>query len=178
MAIRQPGGWGCGRPFAALLLGCLVVARSAHAEEAPEETKVAVGFSNLLARIDKDEIGFAKPQFRVHILEALRDAGFNAVGAENLVFDKDDAEKADLVLGGTVKELECRSPSNDMRCRVGIEWQLLDRERDQVVYRVLTRFAAYHLPRDKDASVGRTLTLGALSSLLKRPRFQELLNTK
>jgi len=151
---------------------------SARAEAAPASTKVAVGFSNLLARIDKDQIGFAKPEYRVHILEALRGTGFNAVGAENLVFGKDDSDRADFVLGGTVTELDCVTYFSTLRCRIGIEWQLLDRERDEVVYRVLTRFVGLGLPQRNDPSVGKMLTLGALSRLTARPRFKELLNAE
>ena len=67
----------------------------------------AIGFSNLLVRIEgQDEIAFAGNDFRVLILEALRKAGFRAVGAENLVFGQDRSNQADYVLGGTVKELE------------------------------------------------------------------------
>src|SRR5438874_4218354 len=69
----------------------------------------AIGFSTLILRIEgQDEIGIAGQDFRVVILEALRKAGFHAVGAENLVFGKDRANQADYVLGGTVRELECR----------------------------------------------------------------------
>jgi len=162
------------------VLVTLIGARSARAEDAPApaSTKVAVGFSNLLARIDKDEIGLAKPEYRVHILEALRGAGFNAVGAENLVFNKDDSDKADYVLGGTVTELDCITYWSTLRCRIAIEWQLLDRERDEVVYQVLTRFVGLGLSQQPDPSVGKLLTLGALSRLMARPRFFELLNAE
>ncbi|HKO47315.1 MAG TPA: hypothetical protein VJV79_06310 [Polyangiaceae bacterium] len=69
--------------------------------------RFTLSIRKLLARIDKDEIGLAKPEYRVHIIEALRRSGFNAVGAENLVFGKDDSDEADFVLGGTVTELDC-----------------------------------------------------------------------
>src|SRR5262245_39373722 len=137
------GRWARRAQCAALLLSCVGLARPALAEEQKARPKAAIGFSNLIARLENDEIGFAKPEFRVHILEALRDAGFNAVGAESLVFGKDDAERADLVLGGTVTELRCRSWSGQLRCLVGIEWQVLDRESDQIVYRVLSRYAGF-----------------------------------
>jgi S1-C subfamily serine protease len=132
----------------------------------------------LVARLDNDEIGFAKAEYRVHILEALRSAGFNAVGAESLVFGKDEADRADVVLGGTVTELRCVRLRGQLRCSIGVEWQLLDRERDQVVYRVLSRYGNLDLPRENDALVGRTLTLGALGSLMKRARFKQLLNAE
>lgn len=91
---------------------------------------------DLVAGLDNDEIGFAKAEYRVHILEAQRRAGFNAVGAESLVFGKDEADRADVVLGGTVTELRCVRLRGQLRGSIGVEWQLLDRERDQVAYRV------------------------------------------
>src|SRR5688572_14232939 len=124
---------------AALFLVCSSLSKPGRAQNAATSQKVAVGFSNLVARLDDDEIGFAGAAYRVHILEALRGAGFNAVGAESLVFGKDEAERADVVLGGTVKELKCRPLRRRLRCSVGIEWQVLDLERDEVVYRVLAR---------------------------------------
>lgn len=150
-------------------------AAQGHAEtKPPPSAHVAIGFSNLVARIDDDEIGFAKAEYRVHILEAMRDAGFNAVGAESLVFNRDNSEEADLLLGGTVKELACTGKSAKLRCSVGIEWQLLSRESDEVVYRVLSRFAALDLPKNNNAAAGKTLLLGALKRLLTRPRFKQL----
>ncbi|RYZ03068.1 MAG: serine protease [Myxococcales bacterium] len=166
------GGW---KNVVALLAGALSLLLTAHAGAKDAATaKVPIGFSNLVARLDDDQIGFARPEYRVFALEALRKAGYNAVGAENLVFGKDDAEKADLVLGGTVKELQCRTLRGWLRCSVGIEWQLLDRESDRVVYQVLTRHAEYRLPSDNDAAAGKALTLGALRALMKRATFQRL----
>lgn len=160
------------------LLASVLHAGSASAEEPDVKHKVAVGFSNLVARVDNDEIGFAKPEYRVHILEALRDGGFNAVGAENLVFEKDESARADMVLGGIVKELTCRQVTRRLRCSVGIEWQLLDRERDEVVYRVLTRYAGFDLSPDNAPAAGKALTMGALRRLMGRPRFIKLLSAE
>lgn len=157
----------------ALLAVALSVSLHATGEEKPGGTaRVAIGFSNLVARLDDDQIGFARGEYRVFVLEELRRAGYNAVGAENLVFGKDEAEKADLVLGGTVKELECRLLGGSLRCSVGIEWQLLDRASDRVVYRVLARHTEYQVPKDNDAAASKALTLGALRQLLKRPTFR------
>jgi hypothetical protein len=94
-----------------------------------EEHEVAIGFSNLVARLDgTDDIGFAKAEYRVYILEALRSAGLNAVGAESLVFSRDESERADLILGGTVRELACRSTGATRACRIGIVWEVLGKE--------------------------------------------------
>ena len=86
-----------------LLLVCGLVAGAARAEP-PSATK-ALGFSNLVFRLaGGDQVGIADQDFRVHILEDLRGRGFNAVGAENLVFGSDHGSRADLMLGGTVTE--------------------------------------------------------------------------
>jgi serine protease Do len=158
------------------LLACLHP-RQGLAEGDEASRKVAIGFSSLVARLADDHIGFAKAEYRVHVLEALRAAGYHAVGAESLVFGKDEGENARLLLGGTVKELTCVELYSQVRCKVGIEWQLLDRQTDDVVYRVLTRHASLDLPRN-DAVAGRELVLGALGSLLKRERFKALLDQK
>jgi serine protease Do len=169
----NPSRW---KRVVTVLTGALVALAWAvpAAAEPSAVGKVAIGFSNLVARLDNDQIGFARPDYRVFMLEALRRAGYNAVGAENLVFGKDDAEKADLLLGGTVKELDCDQVGGSLRCSVGIEWELLDRESDRVVYRVLSRHAELSLPKKNDVAAGKALTLGALRKLMQRPMFRQL----
>jgi S1-C subfamily serine protease len=158
-----------------------LVAPAAAAAEPPSgaaDTRLRIGFSNLVARLDNDEIGLAKAELRVHLIEALRGAGYNAVGAESLVFDRDKGELADVLLGGTVRELECRKVSKQTTCRIGIEWELLDREQDVIVYRMLAR----HIDRNVDPAHGaiaaKRLVLGALQVLLTRPHFRDLLGRK
>jgi len=68
-----------------------------RAEDEGDDTRPALGFSNLVVRLEQDDrIGLASADFRVHILEALRHEGFRAVGFENLVFGKNDSNKAEL----------------------------------------------------------------------------------
>lgn len=170
-SIRR--GWLC------VLAACTATFAPRLADAQPssesQDSKVRVGFSNLVARLDKDEIGFAKAEYRVHILEALRAAGFNAVGAESLVFEKDEGQNAEYVLGGTVRELACRRVARHENCRVGIQWELLDRARDAIIYRAFSRYMERGVDRDSPALAGRRLTLGALGDLLARPHFRELL---
>jgi serine protease Do len=167
------------RFLAGILAACAAVLVPGQASAQPQsklqDAKVRVGFSNLVARLDKDEIGFAKAEYRVHILEALRGAGFNAVGAESLVFEKDEGQRAEYVLGGTVRELACQYVGRHDNCRVGIEWELLDRERDVVVYRAVSRYMERAVDLAGPALAGRKLTLGALADLMRRPRFTQLL---
>jgi serine protease Do len=169
----------CAR-LAACVLSLAFGPQTGHAQplSKSQDPQVRIGFSNLVARLDRDEIGFAKAEYRVHILEALRAAGFNAVGAESLVFEKDEGQRADLVLGGTVRELECRYVNRHNNCRVGIQWELLDREQDTIIYRTFARSMAREVDRETPAAAGRRLTLGALTNLMQRPRFAELLRRK
>jgi S1-C subfamily serine protease len=135
-----------------------------------------IGFSNLVFRLDDDRIGIATENYRVYILEELRSAGLAAVGAENLVFGRDEAAKAELLLGGTVMDLECRENKPNINCRIGIEWQLLDANREVVVYKALTRSAQYGInEKKKPAGLAKRLVIGALHSLLARDRFRRAL---
>lgn len=163
---------------AACLWSTLASVADAQPLAAAADARVRIGFSNLVMRLDSDEIGFAKAEYRVQILQALRAAGYNAVGAESLVFNRDEGEQADVVLGGTVRELECKAVGAETNCRVGIEWELLDRERDTVVYRLLARHAEVHIERKNDALTAKRLTLGALQELLAHGRFRQLLSQK
>ena len=46
--------------------------------------KVPIGISNLVVRLDgRDDIGLASADFKIHLIERMRDRGFTAVGAEN-----------------------------------------------------------------------------------------------
>ena len=140
--------------------------------------RVAVTFSKLLFRVEKeDEIGVAKHDYRVFILEDLRARGFNAVGAENLVFEKDDSDRADYVLGGTVREVKCRERAGKIaNCYLGIEWELLDTQRDEVVYKALARHAVLELDKETSPStIGKRLVLGNLDRLLARAQLKALL---
>jgi hypothetical protein len=131
-----------------------------------------LGFSNLVFRLEStDEIGIAGEDFRVHILESLRENGFNAVGAESLVFGKDASRRAELLLGGTVRELDCIEKYGRLNCRIGVEWQLLDVMRDAVVYTVMSRHREIGGLRTNLKPFGKNLLMGALLALMSRSQF-------
>jgi S1-C subfamily serine protease len=135
---------------------------------------VPLGFSRLVVRLDgSDEIGIAA-DFHVRLIEHMRARGFDAVGAENLVFGKDESGRAKYVVGGTVKEVACMTKGLRVRCRVGVEWQLLDVARDEVVYSVMTR-ATKEVPGDQKDRMAGGLLDAAMDRLLDRPRFRERL---
>jgi S1-C subfamily serine protease len=126
-------------------------------------------------RLDgSDEIGIASADFHVRLIEHMRARGFDAVGAENLVFNKDESNRAQYVVGGTVKEVACLGTVMDVRCRVGVEWQLLDVQRDKVVYSVMIR-STKELPSNQKDRMAGILLDAAMDRLLDRPRFRESL---
>lgn len=141
--------------------------------------RVPIGFSKLIVRLDgRDEIGIASADFHIRLLERMRSKGFVAVGAENLVFGKDESRRAEFLLGGTLREVECVPHGWASNCRIGIEWQVLDVARDEVVYTALTRAVVYDTSLNDKEKVAGALVDGALDSLLGRDMFRRTLAKK
>jgi S1-C subfamily serine protease len=137
---------------------------------------VPLGFSRLIVRLEgSDEIGIAGADFHVRLLEHMRARGFAAVGAENLVFDKDESNRAQFMVGGTVKEVACDQKMLKISCRIGVEWQLLDVSRDRVVYTAMVRPTVMDLPSDRKEHMAGLLLDAAMDRLLDRPHFREAL---
>ena len=145
-------------------------------EALPPVPSVPISITNLLVRLEgRDEVGFANVDYRIHLIEHLRARGFNAVGAENLLFEKDESRRAAFRIGGIVRELQCVQMRGGTRCAVGVEWQVLDVARDAVAYAVLTRSAVYDIAKDDVNRIGSRLLIGSLDSLLVRPEFRTML---
>lgn len=127
-------------------------------------------FARLVLRVPEiQEIRVSGDELRVKLLDEMRRFGYPAVGAESLVFDRDRSEKARFQLGGTIKELRCAYERAGVeRCWIGIEWELLDRRVEGVVYRVLTRATA---SGGQPEVVGEQLVMAAFHSLLARQAF-------
>ncbi len=169
----NPHAGAAARWCALLLLGVAVLLGQSPASA--KSNARPIGFSNLVIRIEADDmLGIDDGKYRVYILEELRKNGYNAVGAENLVFNKDRSDAAELALGGTVTELECAKPRGGMSCRIGVEWQVLDVKSDTVVYRVLTRAVQRYIPPAQEPQMGKRLLTGALESLMSRPAFKSV----
>lgn len=171
MEISRCLGW-----WLRLMVACCLVTGAARAE--PKAVQKALGFSNLVFRpAGGDQVGIAGEDFRVHILEDLRERGFNAVGAENLVFGSDHGAQADLMLGGTVTELTCQPSSthSNVSCVMGVEWQVLDVASDLVVYKLLSRGRVLDAPKEPASTLGKRLVVANLASLSQRATFRRLL---
>jgi serine protease Do len=138
-------------------------------------------FTRLVFRLEnEDDIGLGKAEFRVHFLEELRRLGYPAVGAESLVFDRDNSNQARFLLGGTVTDLTCLGnvrAAAPRSCEISVAWEVMDADLDRLVYRVTTKAEVRRGDRDL-ATMGRELMMGALHSLLARPRFVESLRRR
>jgi serine protease Do len=164
-----------------LVVGLSVPARAAG--PAPLRVRAeqleSLAFSNLIVRVKGEAwIGAAPDAVRVEALEHLRRRGYPALGAESLVFDQDKSSEARFLLGGTVVDVDCLRGS---RCRVAVDWELFDRSRGQVVYRVRAWFASFDVrlntPENREKSA-LELVLGALDALLSRSRFVDTLKKR
>jgi hypothetical protein len=137
---------------------------------------VPIGFSKLVVRLEgRDEVGIAGRDYSVALLEEMRARGFQAVGAENLVFGKDESSRAEYLVGGTVREVACVERWQATSCRIGIEWQVLDITRDEVVYSVMSRAALLDTPPDERGKIAGRLLLRAMDMLLARDNFRSVL---
>ena len=131
----------------------------------------SVTFARLVLRLPgAGEISVAGESARIQFLETLRANGYPAMGAESVVFDQDSSEKARFALGGTAGELECSPTAHPpwRRCSLGIQWEVMDRQRKTVTYRTITRHLATGADPDR---LGAELVQGAFQSLLSRPAF-------
>jgi S1-C subfamily serine protease len=165
----------------ATALTCAAPPSSARGETskpttAPKLAGAAVGFSKLIVRIKgRDEIGIASDDHRVRLLERMRAKGLHAVGAEDLVFGKDEGRRAEYLLGGTVRELECAEREEKLNCRLGVLWQLLDVERAARVSSGMSRAAVLDVaPSAREHLAGRLVT-AVLDRLLAREGFRAAL---
>jgi hypothetical protein len=168
---RTNDGWGrwlslaLASPWALLILLVAGVARAQGEPRALDFSELAFGIAG------NDALGLAQGDFRVLILEELGNQGFATVGANSLPSGKDAGQTAELLLGGTARDLECRAVPG--ACRLAIEWELRDAQRAVVVYRALTRAVVDGVNLNKPADAGSRLVLLALRSLTQRSTFRE-----
>jgi S1-C subfamily serine protease len=140
-----------------------------------------ITFSRLILRLEReDDIGVGKAEFRVRFLEEMRRLGYPAVGAESLIFDKDNSGQARFLLGGTVTELVCNIVGGFRPyrlCGVAVLWEVMDSDLDRVVYKVVTKHEMGGTVY-QDPALARDLVMGAFRSLLSRPRFVDVLRRR
>ncbi|MBN2801964.1 MAG: serine protease [Deltaproteobacteria bacterium] len=152
-----------------------------HAAEnnSQKEKMHTITFSELIIRTnDSVEISSVTDGIKVQMIEELRKNGFNALGAENIVFGKDKSDEATFALGGTVTKLNCKGLDNvyaDSACQIMITWELFDTRVDAVIYKVDTTSKVESITDSNKAEKFKSLFSLALQSLMSRSKFKEFL---
>lgn len=148
--------------------------RAAPIDVAEQEQSASITVARLILR-DDSELGAiysTDGAWRVVALETLRAHGYDARGAENLVFGQDNSHQTKYALGGEVTDGECWGPSYNLSCWVQVDWQLLDTRTQQVVYSQSVQ-GSWRGPASEDI-VGLALQ-GALEGLLSYEGFHTLM---
>lgn len=128
---------------------------------------------------DVAEVAAAKDGIKLMIIEQLRSAGHDARGGENLVFGKDESSTARFLLGGMVRDMDCIDRGYGTgRCQIEVNWSLLDKKIDKVVYKVRTRGASFNIREGNEVNGVKEMIRMAVNSLMSRPLFVEALRKK
>lgn len=136
----------------------------------------SVVFGQLLIPEDVlgEDVGQLKQKHVQLFNDALREAGYDVPKNLASVFKADELPETAYLLGGTLTEFEC-SPERNRTCALTIEWELLDRDADEVVYRMTAKHEETELNRLEGDEGAKRLLLGGLRSLLARPKLVEAL---
>lgn len=169
--------------YAAIVLTLLCALNTASASSQPIRVTTAEMKSLSLVRLVLrpnyiSDVRVASDGLLADLAKDIKEIGYNVVGAsDESVFSKDDPNKAEMQLGGTINYLKCatnRNFKNIESCNIAVLWELYNTRKGEVVYKVLTRYrrevSVDHRYLDGDV---RALLLGTVRSLLSRKRFVE-----
>jgi serine protease Do len=130
-----------------------------------------VTIANLIVKAaEVPELLEVNEKFRAMFLDEMRSLGYRALGDESLALNRDKSGEAEFALGGTLTEATCQD-NLEGTCGITIEWELMDRQSEEVLYKVVTRHEESQLDGVKASVVAHNLLLGAFRSLLSRPKF-------
>jgi serine protease Do len=155
----------------------------AQAEPVRRRTPIAVKgeevgslvFAQLIFKIQETgNIAGLKDEYVQLFNQALRDAGYSVPPTEKSVFKANELPDTDFMLAGAIVAFDCTGLEHTT-CGLAVEWELLDRQSDEVVYRFTARSEEKNLKRAQASEGAKSLLLGTLNSLLARPRFVDAL---
>lgn len=148
----------------------------------PSGRKVGYHHAGLLkirqyAHVWNSSITVASDEFKLLASETMRNQGYNVLGAENLLFGKDESAKATYQLGGTVTDLTFNTfaplAGGYSEAKITVEWQVFNTLQRQVVFQDTTE--GYAKGEGTEAQPVQAAFVNALTNLLGNPRFVELL---
>jgi len=128
---------------AALLATSPALAQPVRAVQPLQVNRAELGsvtISSLVLKAETiEDILIVKEKYVVMFLEEMRRLGYPAVGRENIALNQDKSEEAAFVLGGTMTAIDC-ADERKLTCGVSIDWQLLDRRSNAIVYQVTSSY--------------------------------------
>jgi serine protease Do len=167
----------------ALALGGLGFAPDAYANPVRRRVPINVSgeemgsliFAQLIFKVEETgDISGLKDEYVQLFNDALREAGYKVPTTTKSVFKKEELPETDFILAGAIVGFDC-THLEGTTCGLAVEWELLHRSSDQVVYRFQARSEETELRNAKASQGAKSLLLGSLRSLLARPRFVEAL---
>jgi serine protease Do len=167
----------------ALVLGGLGWSGDANAAPVRRRVPIAVSgeelgsiiFAQLIFKVEESgDIAGLKDEYVQLFNQALRDAGYKVPDVKKSVFKENELPDTDFILAGAIVGFDC-THLEGTTCGLAVEWELLHRATDQVVYRFQARSEEMQLRRGDAGQGAKALLLGSLNSLLARQRFVEAL---
>jgi serine protease Do len=137
------------------------------------EVTASVIFAQLLIKSEETgEVNGLKDEFVDLFNDELRNAGYPVPKISRSAFKEDSLPETDYVLAGTLTEFDCNDEQGTT-CALAIEWELLHRATETVVYKMTARAEETEFGRLEGKKAAKTLLLGGLRSLLARRKFVE-----
>lgn len=135
----------------------------------------SVIFAQLLVKVDSsDEIAGLTEKYVNKFNNKLREAGYNVPGTEKSLFKEDAYPDTDFMIAGAIVEFDC-SGERKKTCGIGVEWEVLDRRNNRVVYKLRARHEEMLLGKMRAVEGAEAMLLGTLESLMAREKFVESL---
>lgn len=162
----------------------LLCAGAASAEPVRQRTPIDVSdaqlgsvvFGQLLIPEDilSEESGELKDKHVKVFNDELRRLGYRVPETVSSVFKADELPDTDFLLGGSMTAFDC-AREQGTTCGLQIDWELLHRDRDEVVYRVSVSHEEMKLKGMTREERARGILLGGLHALLARQKFVDAL---
>ena len=124
-----------------------------------------------LGRIRTPDLRRIEPELSHLMAEQLAHSGYSARELRQETQAGDDDPEPALALAGEVERYAC-SDAGAKTCGIVIDWALIDFESGAVVYRAKTSHEETDLTGVGKSQAARDLIVGAMRSLLSRPKFE------
>lgn len=143
----------------------------------PSDALGPMSFAGLVIVADDGDVsGLSDARLKQHVVQHLRDRGFEAVGGLKQLFDEASDAEARFALGGTLSDSDLSSTRGIHGLLLTIDWQLYDRAEGEVAYEVTTHGFVPWVDLLFDPEIDSEVAFDhALDRVLARPGFRAVL---